>query len=268
MSGKHILVEPGSKLRLDKISTNETGRFKDKEDAQPAIEKNLEQLRDLQEVLYADGRFALLVVLQAMDGGGKDGSIEHVFSGVNPQGCSVSAFKVPSHLEAAHDFLWRIHAACPAKGMIGIFNRSHYEDVLVTRVKKLVPKEVWSARYDQINAFEKMLVDSGTVILKFYLHISKDEQKQRMEDRLHDKNKNWKFSLADLETRSHWDDYTQAYQDALEKCSTARAPWYIVPADRKWFRNWVISDTIVRALKKLDLRYPKPIEDLDKVRIV
>ena len=262
-----FLIEPGSKVRLDKIKTDQSGKFKDKDDAQDAIAKNLEQLRDLQEVFYADARFALLVVLQALDGGGKDGAIEHVFSGVNPQGCSVASFKVPTHLEAVHDYLWRIHAACPAKGMLGIFNRSHYEEVLVTRVRKLVPKDVWSKRYEQINAFENILAEAGTVILKFYLHISKEEQTQRMKDRLADKNKNWKFNPGDLEDRQYWDDYMAAYQDALERCSTEHAPWFIVPADRKWFRNWVISDTILRTLKKLDLKYPKPAPGLDKIKI-
>jgi len=261
------LVEPGSKVKLDKIPTDDTGHFNDKDDAIDATAKNLAALHELQEVFYADARFALLVVLQALDAGGKDGSIEHVFSGVNPQGCSVASFKQPTHIEAAHDYLWRVHESCPARGMIGIFNRSHYEDVLVVRVQELVSKDVWSKRYDHINAFEKMLADCNTVILKFYLHISKGEQKRRMEARLEDKAKNWKFSLADMETRKHWDDYTRAYEDVLEKCSHRHAPWFIVPADKKWFRNWVISDTIVRALKSLDLRFPKPTIDLRKVRI-
>ena len=262
------LVEPGKKLKLDKLATDDTGKFKDKDNVQPVVQKNLQELARLQEVLYAQGKYALLVVFQAMDAGGKDGAIEHVFSGVNPQGCAVTSFKEPSTRERAHDFLWRVHYACPARGMIGIFNRSHYEDVLVVRVHKLVPKDVWSKRYEHICAFEKELADEGTVIIKFFLHISKDEQKQRLEARLKDKNKNWKFNTGDLKERALWDDYMEAYEDALEKTSTDSAPWYVVPADKKWFRNWDVSDTIVRTLKQLDLKYPPPEEGLDKIKIV
>ncbi len=250
------LVTPGKKLKLSRHPTDDTGPFKDKEHAAEIVAKNLQKLDELQELLYADGRHALLVVFQAMDGGGKDGAIEHVFSGVNPQGCSVTSFKVPSSLESKHDFLWRIHNACPPKGMIGIFNRSHYESVLVERVHKLVPADVWKPRYDHINAFEKLLSDEGTTIIKFFLHISKEEQKRRFQDRLKDKDKNWKFSTGDLKERALWGEYQNAFKDALEKCSTKKAPWYIVPSDRKWFRNWVISDTIVRTMEKMKMRYP------------
>ncbi len=217
--------------------------------------------------MYAESKRSLLVIFQAMDGGGKDGAIEHVFSGLNPQGCSVTSFKVPTPLEKSHDFLWRCHIATPPAGMIGIFNRSHYESVLVERVMGIVPKDIWSRRYDHINNFERLLSDENTTILKFFLNISKDEQKQRMQDRLDDKEKNWKFNTGDLETRKRWGDYMEAYQDLLRECSTEHAPWYVVPSDRKWFRNWVISDTIVRTMKQLKMKYPPPQEGLEKVKI-
>jgi PPK2 family polyphosphate:nucleotide phosphotransferase len=261
------LVRPGKKFRIKDHDPADTGPFKHKEDATNAVEKNLLALDELQEVMYAEAKHALLVVFQAMDGGGKDGAIEHVFSGVNPQGCQVTSFKVPSSLERSHDYLWRHHLAAPPKGMIGIFNRSHYEAVLVERVEKIVPDKVWRRRYDHLNSFEALLADEGTTLLKFFLHISKDEQKQRMESRLADPQKHWKFNTSDLDTRAKWDDYMAAYEDLLAKCSTDAAPWYVVPADKKWFRNWVISDTIVRALKKLDMKYPVPEPGLDKVKV-
>ena len=261
------LVVPGKKLKLRDRATEETGQFRDKAGAARATAKNLERLDELQELLYAEAKHALLVVFQAMDAGGKDGAIEHVFSGVNPQGCSVTSFKAPTHLEAAHDFLWRHHDAAPRKGMIGIHNRSHYEAVLIERVHDLVPKRVWQARYDRINEFERLLDDEGTTILKFFLHVSKDEQKRRFEKRLKDPHKNWKFNPGDVKEREHWNDYQAAYQDALEKCSTAHAPWFVVPADHKWFRNWVVSDVIVRTLASLKMSYPPPPPGLDKVVI-
>lgn len=261
------LVAPGKKFKLSECPTDDTGPFKDKHDAKRPTADNLKQLDKLQEVLYAQAKHALLIVFQAMDGGGKDGAIEHVFRGVNPQGCSVASFKVPTPLESAHDFLWRIHAATPSRGMIGIFNRSHYESVLVERVKDLTPEKVWSRRYDHVNNFEKMLADEGTTIIKFFLHISWDEQKARMEKRLADPTKNWKFSAADLKERKRWDAYMEAYQDALRKCSTEHAPWYVVPADHKWFRNWVVSDTIIRTLESLDLQFPPPLKDADKIKV-
>jgi PPK2 family polyphosphate:nucleotide phosphotransferase len=267
MLDSHYRVEPGKKLHLGKIPTDTTGHFKDKDDARDATRKEDKKLIKLQDLLYASANHSLLVVLQAMDAGGKDGSIEHVFSGVNPQGCSVTSFKVPSHEELSHDYLWRYHKAAPSRGMIGIFNRSHYESVLVERVKKIVPQKVWSKRYDQINQFEKMLSDEGTVILKFYLHISKEEQRRRLQARLEDPSKNWKFSHADVAERRYWDDYFEAYQDAVQNCSTNYAPWYVVPADHKWFRNWVLSSTIVRTLQKLDLKYPEPEEGIDKIKV-
>ena len=261
------LATPGKKLKLADIPTDDTGDFKDKKDAAKETDHQLKELRKLQEVLYAQGKHALLVVLQAMDGGGKDGAIEHVFSGVNPQGCTVTSFKQPTPLELAHDFLWRIHHAVPAKGMIGIFNRSHYESVLVERVKDLVPEKVWRKRYEHINHFEKMLADEGTTIVKFFLHISWKEQKERMEARLADPRKNWKFSPSDLKERERWDDYQEAYQDALRECSTPHAPWYVVPADHKWFRNWLISEVLVKTLENLDLQFPPPLQDADKIKV-
>jgi PPK2 family polyphosphate:nucleotide phosphotransferase len=261
------LVTPGKKFKLSKIDTNDKGDFDSREEAEEKSAKNLKKLAELQEVLYAESKRSLLVVLQAMDAGGKDGTIRHIFSGVNPQGCSVTSFKAPSTAERAHDFLWRVHEAAPAKGMIGIFNRSHYEDVLIVRVHNLVPKDVWSKRYEHICNFEKLLADSGTTILKFMLHISKDEQKQRLQSRLDDPEKHWKFNVEDLAERKKWDDYMEAFEDALEKTSTKYAPWYVVPSDRKWFRNWVISDTIVRALEEMKLKYPEPAEGLDKIKI-
>lgn len=261
------LVPPGKKFKLKDHPTDDTGDFKDKDDAKEPTKENLKKLVDLQEMLYAQAKHAILVVFQAMDGGGKDGAISHVFSGVNPQGCSVTSFKVPTPQEQAHDFLWRIHKAAPARGMIGIFNRSHYESVLVERVKNLVPESVWSGRYELINDFEKLLTAEGTTIVKFFLNISYEEQKKRMEARLKDPAKNWKFSPADLKERKRWDDYMEAFQDLLRRCSTPAAPWYVVPADHKWFRNWVVSDTIVRTLESLKLKFPPPLQDADAIKV-
>jgi len=267
MSESNYRAQPGKKVKLSKWSTNDTGPFKSKEEAKEPTKKHIKRLIELQERLYASGNHAILIVLQAMDAGGKDGAIEHVFSGVNPQGCDVTSFKEPSHLELAHDYLWRYHLACPRRGMMMIFNRSHYESVLVERVKKIAPKKVWSARYQQINDFERMLAAEKTVVLKFFLHISKKEQKKRLQARLDDKSKLWKFSPSDLDTRKQWGQYTEAFEDALQKCSTDDAPWHIVPADHKWFRNWVLSDTIVRAMEKLDMPLPPPAPGLDKIKI-
>jgi PPK2 family polyphosphate:nucleotide phosphotransferase len=199
-----------------------------------------------------------------MDAGGKDGTIRHVMSGLNPQGCRVSSFKVPTEEELAHDYLWRIHRAVPGKGEIGIFNRSHYGDVLVVRVHNLVPKRVWSKRYDQINAFENILAENGVTIVKFFLHISKDEQKQRLQERLDDSSKHWKVSAADFEERKYWDDYTEAYEDVLSRCSTPWAPWYVIPANRKWFRNLAVAGILVSTLEDMDMRFPKSKLDLSK----
>lgn len=261
-------VEPGKKVRLSKFPTDDRGHFKTKEDGLEAIDGNLEKLRELQGVLYAEAKHALLVVFQAMDAGGKDGAIAHLFTGVNPQGCAVTSFKVPTPLEKRHDFLWRHHMHCPPRGMIGVHNRSHYESVLVERVHSLVPKEVWKGRYGRINDFEEILADEGTTIVKFFLHISKDEQKRRFEERLNDPEKMWKFSATDTEERKYWDDYQAAYEELLERCSTDHAPWYVVPADHKWFRNWVISDALVRTLKGLKMEFPAPEEGLANVKVI
>jgi len=261
------LVKPGKGFKLSKIDPDDKGKFKHSDEADGEVEENLAALDHLQELLYAQAKYALLIVFQAMDAGGKDGAIEHLFSGVNPQGCSVASFKAPSHLELAHDYLWRYHMAVPRKGMIGIFNRSHYESVLVERIKGIAPKKVWSKRYEQINQFEAMLATENVVTLKFYLHISKDEQADRLQARLDDPEKNWKFDPGDLVERKRWDDYMDAFEDALGNCSTADAPWYAIPSNRKWFRNWAISDIIVRTLKKLPLEYPKAVEDLKKYKV-
>jgi PPK2 family polyphosphate:nucleotide phosphotransferase len=265
MVSSPYLVTPGKKFRLADASTDDTFPFKEKDDAHTATADNVATLRELQEVFYAEAKRALLVVVQAMDTGGKDGAIKHVFHGVDPQGCQVTSFKVPSAVERSHDALWRHHLACPGKGIIGIHNRSHYETVLVERVKDLAPKGVWSKRYEHINAFERMLADEGTVIVKFFLHISKDEQKRRLEARLKDPHKNWKFNPGDLVEREHWADYQDAYEDALNRCSTEWAPWYVIPADKKWFRNWAVSDLIVKTLKELKPQYPKPVAGLEKI---
>jgi len=232
------------------------------DDLRKKLENQLEKLADLQQVFYADGRHALLIILQGRDASGKDGVVRTVIGSCNPAGVRVNSFKVPTSVELAHDYLWRVHQVTPEKGMIGIFNRSHYEDVLVVRVHEIVPEDVWGQRYEQINAFEKMLTENGTVILKFFLHVSHDEQKARLRERVEDKTKNWKFNAGDLDERKRWDEYTDAYRDALTKCSTEWAPWYVVPADSNKARNYLIAKRIVETLEGLDLEYPKPKADL------
>jgi len=261
---KRCIVKPGSKLRLKDRDPDDTFGIKRDDNA---LQKTLDRLRELQQLLYADRRYALLIVLQAVDAGGKDGTILHVMSGVNPQGCVVTAFKEPTPEELSHDFLWRIHKAVPSQGDIGIFNRSHYEDVLIARVHSLVPKVVWQKRYEEINDFEYMLTENNVTILKFYLHISRDEQRKRLEARLQDPTHNWKLSLSDLEERQHWDDYREAYEAALRKCSTDRAPWYVIPANKKWLRNQVVAELIVQALDRMKLKYPAPTVDISKVAL-
>lgn len=258
-------VAPGTQVDLSKWSTDDTPEVEGKDEGKERFNVLNKRLEELQEVLYAQGKHKILIVLQAMDTGGKDGAIRHVFDGVNPQGVKVVPFKVPTPIERAHDYLWRVHARTPAQGEIVIFNRSHYEDVLVVRVHNLVPEDVWSRRYEQINAFEKLLADEGTTILKFYLHISKDEQKERLQARLDDPSKHWKFSLGDLNERKLWPDYMAAYEAVLSRTSTEWAPWYIVPADKKWYRNLVLSEVLVQTLERLDLRYPEATESLDGV---
>ena len=226
------------------------------------LEEQLEKLGELQNVFYADGRHSLLIVLQGRDASGKDGVVRSVIGACNPMGIRISSFKTPTPLEMAHDFLWRVHNAVPEKGMMGIFNRSHYEDVLVVRVHSLVPEIVWSRRYDQINWFERTLAENGTVILKFFLHVYRDEQKKRLRERVEDETKNWKFNAGDLGERQRWDEYTAAYSDALTRCSTEWAPWYVVPADSNKARNYLIARRIVETLQSLGLQYPKPEADL------
>ena len=261
---KQFIVEPGSKAHLSTRDPADTlGMNKAEADTGP----NIEKLRKLQDVLYADKRCALLVVLQALDAGGKDGTIRHIFSGVNPQGCQVKAFKEPTPEELDHDFLWRVHRAVPGRGSIGIFNRSHYEDVIVARVHNLVPKSVWTKRYGQINDFEKQLDENGVRILKFYLHISKDAQLQRLQSRLTDPKKNWKLSLLDFREREHWDEYMAAYEDALTNCSTKLAPWYVIPSDHKWFRNYAIGTIVNDTLKQMKLQYPPAKIDLSQIHL-
>jgi PPK2 family polyphosphate:nucleotide phosphotransferase len=266
MNSDKLLAHPGSKVKLSTRDPGATHGYT-KEKAARELGKHQARMSDLQEVLYAQKKHALLIVLQAMDAGGKDGAIRHVMSGVNPQGCFVTSFKAPTAEELGHDFLWRVHKAVPIKGQIGIFNRSHYEDVLVVRVHKLVPRAVWSARYDHINHFERLLVDEGVRILKFFLHISRDEQKERLEQRLADPSKLWKVNPVDFEERKRWDDYAAAFEDAFANCSSKHAPWYIIPSDKKWFRNLAISQIIVEALEGLKMKYPKPDFDPAKIRI-
>jgi PPK2 family polyphosphate:nucleotide phosphotransferase len=251
-----LRVDPDEKFDLKKRDAAETFDIS-KPQARKELEDQVKQLANLHELLYAEHRRALLIILQGMDASGKDGTIRHVMSGVNPQGCSVVSFKQPSTKELDHDFLWRIHAAVPEKGSIGIFNRSQYEDVLIVRVHKLTPKSVWEARYEQINAFERILVQNDVCVLKFFLHISRDEQEKRFQARLKDPQKNWKASVADFRERDYWDEYQQAYEDAISKCSTKDAPWYVIPSDHKWFRNYCVSHIVVSALESFHMHYPK-----------
>jgi PPK2 family polyphosphate:nucleotide phosphotransferase len=265
---KKYLVKPETKVKLSNWDPNDTGDFKGgKQEGLAQIDKLNGKLEILQELLFAEHKHKVLIILQAMDAGGKDGTIRHVFDGVNPAGVRVASFKAPTPEELDHDYLWRIHKEAPGKGEMVIFNRSHYEDVLVVRVHNYVPPEVWSKRFDQINEFEKNLAENGTTILKFYLHIDLDEQKERFQARLDDPTKHWKFRLGDLEERKLWPDYMKAFEDVLSKTSTKHAPWYIVPANRKWFRDLVISTVLVDTLEGLKMKYPESEENLDGVVI-
>jgi PPK2 family polyphosphate:nucleotide phosphotransferase len=265
---KRYLVEPGKKIDLSKLDPNDTKEFKGgKEKGLKALGPLNQELQILQELLYAEQKHKVLIVLQAMDTGGKDGAIRRVFDGVNPQGVKVASFKVPTAEELGHDFLWRVHKVTPGVGEMVIFNRSHYEDVLVVRVHGYAPEDVWKKRYDQINEFERLLSEGGTTILKFFLYIDKDEQKERLQARLDDPTKIWKFRLGDLEERKLWGDYIQAYEDTLNKTSTEYAPWYVVPANRKWYRDLVISTVLVDTLKGLKMQFPASEENLDGVVI-
>jgi PPK2 family polyphosphate:nucleotide phosphotransferase len=260
-----LIVPPGSRFKLADVDPANTHGIK-KAAAETHLAKTLERLSVLQYLLYAESRRAVLVVLQGIDAGGKDGTVRHVMSGLNPQGVVVTSFKVPEGEEKRHDYLWRIHRAVPEYGKIGIFNRSHYEDVLVVRVHDLVPKSVWSHRYDQINDFERMLSANGVHIVKFLLYIDKAEQGRRFRERLDDKTKNWKFSPADLKEREYWDQYIDAYQDMLRKCSTDCAPWYVIPADKKWFRNLAVAEILVQTMERMKMQYPKPTADLTGIK--
>lgn len=264
MDEEKCRIPPKSKINLKDFDPNDTSLFDGgKKEAKAAMVELNQKLSELQELLYAEGKHKLLIILQAMDTGGKDGTIRSVFEGVNPQGVKVASFKTPTALELSHDYLWRIHQHTPARGEVVIFNRSQYEDVLVVRVHSLVPEEVWSKRYEHINAFERMLCDEGTTILKFYLHIDLKEQAKRFLARVEDPTKQWKFNPGDLSERERWNEYMHAYEDMLNRTSTAWAPWYVIPANKKWYRNWLIAKIVVKTLKDLDMRYPQPAEDLE-----
>ncbi len=265
---QHYKVKPGDKVDLNRYGPDDSGWFKgDKEAGKEELKKLNARLEELQELLYAEHKHRLLIVLQAMDAGGKDGTIRHVFDGVNPQGVKVAGFKVPTPEELDHDYLWRIHKHTPGRGEIVIFNRSHYEDVLVVRVKRLVPSSVWRPRYKHIRDFERMLADEGTTIRKFFLHIDREEQKKRFQDRLNTPHKQWKFRRGDLDDRALWEEYMGAYQEAIQETSTEWAPWYIIPANRKWYRNLVISRILVDTLEGLKMSWPEAEEDLENIII-
>lgn len=263
-----FIVPTGSRIKLAEISTKAADHYEpDRDTAEKEFGKLRKELAELQFKLYAEGKQKLLVVLQALDAGGKDSTIRKVFRGVNPQGVQVTSFKAPTKEELAHDYLWRVHQHVPASGMIGIFNRSHYEDVLIVRVQNFAPEAVWSKRFEHINQFEKLLADTGTKIIKIYLHISKDEQKDRLQERLDDPERNWKFESGDLKQRAKWDDYRIAFEDVFAKCSTPYAPWYVVPADNKWYRNLAVSRILVHTLREMNPQFPPAEEGLDSIVI-
>lgn len=268
MNTKHFIVPEGKKLDLKDYPTDFTGDYKDKEAGIAEMAENVRKIAELQDVLFAEDKIALLVVFQAMDAAGKDGVIDHVMSGINPQGCHVTSFKVPSSEEMDHDFMWRTTKSLPERGRIGVFNRSYYEEVLVVRVHPEIlagsrlpddiknDKDIWKKRFRDIRNFEQYLADNGTVILKFFLNVSKDEQKQRFLDRIAEPEKNWKFSAGDVKERGFWDEYMKCYTEALEATSTEKAPWYIIPADKKWFTRLAVSKIILEKLESLNLQYP------------
>ena len=269
MNHDSFLVPPRKKFRLQDSDPANTGKFKEKEDAASKLADDITAMADLQDVLYAQREYSLLLIFQAMDAAGKDSAIKHVMSGINPQGCRVVSFKAPSPDELDHDYLWRCVRELPERGKIGIFNRSYYEEVLVVRVHPEIlkgqripadamPKDVWAARYRQINNFEQYLTENGVVVLKFFLHVSKKEQKKRFLERIETPEKTWKFSAADVKERGHWDEYMKAYEEMLRHTSTAAAPWYVIPADRKWFTRTAVADIIVGRMRSLKLRYPAP----------
>ncbi len=266
---KRWRVEPGSTFRLADIDTDsKAGAPGNKGTTTKVVDGLVAQLGEWQTRLWAEGSRSLLMVLQAMDAGGKDGTIRKVFTGVNPQGVRVASFKAPTTEELAHDFLWRVHKQVPEHGEMGVFNRSHYEDVLVVRVNELVPEPVWRARFDQIREFEAMLTASGTTVVKFFLHVSKDEQAVRLQERLDDPAKHWKFAAADLEVRKRWDDYQAAYEEAIRETSTDDAPWYVIPADRKWYRNWAVLQVLLATMARLDPQFPPEEDGLEDLKVV
>jgi PPK2 family polyphosphate:nucleotide phosphotransferase len=265
MKKQPLCVAPGKKVRLRDFDPDYTDDFENKKKAQGELDENIAILADLGYRLYAENRQSLLLVLQGMDTAGKDGTIRHVMRSFNPQSCQVTSFKQPGADELAHDFLWRIGRAAPRKGFVGIFNRSHYEDVLVVRVHDLVPKAEWQSRYERINLFEKMLADGGTTIVKVFLHISKDQQRRRLQSRLDDPTKRWKFSRDDLRERQLWADYQRAYEAAMTRCNTSHAPWHIVPANHKWYRNLVVSRILRKTLEKMGPQYPPAEKGLEGI---
>jgi PPK2 family polyphosphate:nucleotide phosphotransferase len=269
MTGKQFVkkfrIPPGKGVRLDDFDP----AFKSKHSKSQALRRTqelCEKMSELQQKLFAERKRSLLICLQALDAGGKDGVIKQVIASMNPAGCDVANFKEPTAEELAHDFLWRVEAKTPGRGEVAIFNRSHYEDVLIVRVHNLVPKEIWSKRYEHINNFEQLHVESGTRILKFFLHISKEEQLKRFEQRLDDPTKRWKISESDYSEREYWDDYVRAYEDALAKCNTEDAPWFVIPADHKWFRDLAVSEIIVATLESMDIQVPKPSVNIEDIR--
>lgn len=261
-----LIVKPGSKIRLKDVDASFHGDYKSAEHAKEDLAANAARLTELQQRLYAEKKHALLIVLQGIDSAGKDGTCWHVLSAMNPQGTEVTGFKQPTPEESAHDFLWRVHPHVPGLGQVGVFNRSHYEDVLVVRVHDLVPKSIWSERYDLINDFEKMLTQHNVTVLKFFLYISPEEQLERFRQRLDDPARQWKISDADYKERGFWDKYIEAYEDMLEKCSTKHAPWYVIPANHKWFRNLAVSQIVEKALDDMDLKMPQPTVDIEQIR--
>jgi len=264
---KKFKVELGSKVRLKHVDPDYHGKHESHEEALPEIQKYLEKMEELQYLMYAERKHSLLIVLQGLDAAGKDGVVRHVLTGMNPAGCISVNFKQPTAEELAHDFLWRVHRNVPGKGSVAIFNRSHYEDVLVVRVHELVPEKVWSKRYDEINEFEKLIAaQNKTTILKFFLHISKQEQLARFAKRLDDPARQWKISDSDYKEREYWDDYTEAFEDVLNKTSTERAPWFVIPSNHKWFRDLAVSQIIAWTMEEMDMQMPKPTVDLAKIR--
>lgn len=280
MNKKDFVIKPGAKISLKDISTSSTGSFNSKKDAEKILKNNIKKMYNLQNMLYAYGRYSLLIIFQAMDAAGKDGTIKHVMSGLNPQGTQVFSFKQPSVEELDHDYLWRIHRNVPERGRIGIFNRSHYEEVLVVRVhdliknqkipKELINDDIWKIRYREINDFEKHLFENGTIIIKFFLHVSKDEQKKRFLERIDTPEKNWKFSESDINERKFWNKYQEAYAEAISATSMKHSPWFIIPADHKWFMRYAVSQVIVETMEEIDMSYPvllkKQQEELQKYK--